>query len=590
MRLFSVLVKTLDRHERFLYAALFLGVLILRLSALQSAPLSEPEAAQAWGALRLLRGETASGASALYASITAILFFLGGAADWLARLLPAIAGSALVLIPLALRSSRGKVEAFLFALLLAFSPATAAVSAQAGGAALGLVFAAFWIFRAQSDDPAAKDPRRDVTGGVLLGLALAAGPVGWSGAAIALLCLPLDRLIRNARRAKGGIAARPMPIGAWERIRSGRGLLVAAVALAFGSTACLLFPRAIGALAGGMTSWLGAFFSGLPRVGEIILMLAAYEPIALVFGSAGLILYLRGSRPPEDRFLVLFVSIATVWVLVRPGAFPEEMVWILFPILILAARALCSVLELAEQEENPRIILAQVGIVLLLMVFAVFSLTQYAASGEIPKILLAILAFLASLIAGPLFIQKWETAWRQSLVGLALGWLVLLLCAQAGAGWNLAHGRRASTGELWWPETVPADIRRLRSTLEEFSNRLTGAADELPVVLQWPEESALGWELQTYRAAQYLDAASQPAGAPALFISPLLEQDGQMVAPRRSADYRGQAFAVREIRGWGGVPPDLVAWWLYRDGVALREKVVLWVRTDLLGGAEETTP
>jgi hypothetical protein len=379
-------------------------------------------------------------------------------------------------------------------------------------------------------------------------------------------------------------------IAAWDQIRTGNGIAGLLLAFVFGGTAFLLFPRAMGALAGGMTSWMGAFFSGLPRVGEIILLFAAYEPLALIFGIGGLILCLRGSRSAEDRFLLFFIAIVVVWALLRPGAFPEETVWILLPLLMLAARALRTVLEQSAQEEKPWIIVAQMTIVLLLLVFAVFSLTQYTASREILKLALAVLAFLASLIAGPLFIDKWEAAWRQSLVGLALGWMIFLLCAQAGAGWNLAHGRRVSTNELWWPESAPTDILRLRSTLEEFSNRQTGAADELPVVLQWPEESALGWELLSYRSTQYLDSLSQPASAPALFIVPLVEQEGQIVAPRLPADYRGQAFAVREVRGWGGAPPDLIAWWLYRDGTAAREKVVLWVRTDLMGGMEEAAP
>jgi hypothetical protein len=591
VKLHAAVVRALERYDRILYAGLFLIVLICRLSVLQTAPLSGPEAARAWGALNLLRGGVVTGDSALYAGVTAVLFFLGGAADWLARLLPAFAGSALVLFPLVLRRSRGKLESFLLALLIAASPSAAAVSAQAGSAAPGLLFAALWIFRATPADSPAPDPRRSAISGVLLGLTLASGPVGWSGAVIAALCVLADWWNRKRRSARpGGDPGQPLRFAAWDEVRSAGGVAGLAAALILGGTAGLLFPRAAGALAGGMTAWLGAFFSGLPRIGEILLWAAAYEPLALVFGIGGLILCLRGRRSADDRFLLCFVSIALLWILLRPGALPDELVWILLPLLMLAARALSALLEQTAQEETPWTVAAQMILALLLLTMAVFFLVQFAAARDPLRLALAAGSFLGTVLIGPLFVEKGESVWRRMLAGPALGLLIILIGAQAGAGWNLVHDRRSATGEIWWPESTPPDVVRLRSTLEEISLRRTGVRDELPILVQWPEESALGWVLLSYRGADYLEAASRPGSAPAVFIAPLIEQDGTAVGPRLPADYGGQAFAVREVRGWGGAPPDLLAWWLYRDGTAAREKVVLWVRADLMGESGEAAP
>lgn len=589
MKLHAAIARWLEKYDLLLYGALFLAVLLLRLSTLQAAPLNEKEAAEAWGAWRLLRGG-APGSSALYAAFTACLFFLGGPVDWLARLLPALAGSALVFLPLVLRPSRGKLEAALLALLIAFSPAVTAISAQAGGAACGVLAAALWIFHSRNARKDASPSAHNLVGGLLLGLTLASGPVGWSGIAIALLCLAADWLIRQRRTGTGNLVPDPWRASLAEQIQSGSGLAGLSLGLVLGGTGMLFFPRAIGALATGMTDWLGAFFSGLPPVGETILLLTAYEPIALVFGVAGIILAVRSVPDVEDRFLLTFAAVAAVWALLRPAAFPEETIWILLPLLLFAARALRRVLEASDSEFRPQIIPVQMIIVLILMLFAVFSLAQYAALGGLWRPALALLAFVASLIAGPLFIEKWASAWRESLVGFAFAWFILLLIVQAGAGINLAQSRRASANELWWPQIVPLDLIRLRKTMEDLSNRQTGVADELPVVMQGTQESALGWALLGYGAAEFSANTGRVDVAPAVVIAPLTGPEEQPALPQMPADYRGQVFAVGETRAWDVFPPDLISWWFYREGPVTREKIILWVRTDLFGASEEAAP
>jgi hypothetical protein len=167
------------------------------------------------------------------------------------------------------------------------------------------------------------------------------------------------------------------------------------------------------------------------------------------------------------------------------------------------------------------------------------------------------------------------------LVGLACAWFALLSLVQGGAGWNATHGRRESANELWWATAVPLDIIRLHQTMDQISEWQTGEAGELPATIEWPEDSALGWELLTYRAAEYV-AAPDLLSTPAVLIAPRVLQSTGVVAPRLTAAYRGQGFAVTEQRAWYGLPPDLIGWLLYRGGPVQRGQMILWTREDIL--------
>ncbi|MBN1439970.1 MAG: hypothetical protein JW929_11230 [Anaerolineales bacterium] len=583
MKLRGTVDAFLEKFDLPLYGALFLAALLLRLSAIEAAPLSEREAVEAWGALNLLRGQASSSVSALFSSLTAGLLFLAGPSQWAPRILPALAGALCVFLPRLLKDERGRLEAFLAALFLALSPSLWAASTTAGGAALGFLAAAVGIFYLRAP---ARTPLRS---GLILGVAAASGPVGWSGLAIAAAALSADWFLRISQSGAGESQEEfPLrrPFAEFLESRSGPAGFLAG--LAAGGTGLFFFPRGLGALAAGAGDWLSAFLSGWPPILETILLFFAYEPAALVFGVAGLFLLWKGLLAAEDRFWGLFAAVAAAWAMLRAAAFPQEALWILLPLAILAARVIRRALESVVLAERPVFLAAQVFAVLALAAFsflemaAFHNLAERSPAEAWAHLALALLGLIAGLLAGALFTENWGKDWSQSLPGLALAWAGILLAAQAGAGWNAVHIRRASANEPWRTEAATADLLRLREELELISERQTGVEDELRVVVLGPEESALGWELVGYGAVEYADSLDALA-APAVLIAPYAEySDGTVAAPRLTAVYRGQSFAAFESRGWYGWPPDFFGWLFYREGPVQQGKWILWVREDIL--------
>lgn len=376
MKVRGAIDRFLESYDRALFGALFLAALLLRISALAGAPLSEREAAEAWGALELLRGQSAPGflsgaaasTSALYSSLTAGLLFLAGPSHWAPRLFPALAGALAVFLPRIL-PARGRLETFLAALMIALSPTLWISSLLAGGGMIGFLAAGFCILYLRSKEP------RPLILGAGLGLAAASGPDGWSGLAVAAVVLAVD-WIRRRRGSPAGEGAGVDPainkLGQFLHSPAGPGGFL--LGLFAGSTGLFFFPGGIGSLAAGLSDWLAAFFSGLPRVGELILLLAACEPIALIFGVAGIVLAAKGLLSDEDRFWGSFAAVAAAWILLRPAAFADDAPWVILPLIVLGARALRAAMDHPVLEDRPVFVALQAVGVLILAAFAVFNL------------------------------------------------------------------------------------------------------------------------------------------------------------------------------------------------------------------------
>ena len=320
---------------------------VLRLAQLDLWALAPEEARRAYDAWLLYQGRPPlPGAdlpttSPLFLLLEAFSFFLFGTTDVTARLVPALAGLALVALTYALRPFVGAAAALGMALLAAFSPTLVYASRTATPeivvACLSLLLVVAVLHAGREGAAGATVRRWAVVAGVTLGALIAAGPSSISvliglavGGGVATM------LGENAfRRGLAAVARTP-------------GAALAAVA-AFAATTLALFtrlfsePAAIVGLGHTVAEWarlVAEGFGGTPTQ-FFLLALLLYEPLAVFLA---LVAALRGRVNPTggagwSLFGGWFLGALVLWSF-SAGRAPEHAVHVALPLVLLGGGVL----------------------------------------------------------------------------------------------------------------------------------------------------------------------------------------------------------------------------------------------------------
>ena len=321
------------------WIATFVVALALRLLRLNAVALDAGEAAYAYDAWVLFRGQppvagvTMPNVGAFLMLLEGAAFFLFGATDVVARLAPVLAGLAIVALPLAMRRWVGGPAALGMAALAAFSPtlvdASRAVSPEIVVAALSLAAVACLVRLGERPAGDARGPA--IALGVVTGAAYASGPSAVTvavtlviGIAIAFLADP-EGALRQGLRALGGRTALPA------------FLATAIVTAALCFTRFLSAPAGIAGAGQTLTAWwqlLAGPSSGQP-VPLFLMSLLVYEPLAVVFAIVALV----RQRDERTDAVALFAGWAlaafAVWSF-SAGRGPEQAVHVALPLVMLA--------------------------------------------------------------------------------------------------------------------------------------------------------------------------------------------------------------------------------------------------------------
>ena len=224
------------KYEPLLYGLALVLALVVRFVHLGRVPLSDYEASLALQSLDSLRSQqTLIGSHPAYVQLTTLVFFLFGPGNTLARFIPALLGSLIVVAPALYRRWLGITPAIALAFFLAIDPGLAGLSRQVGTPILALAGAilAWGLWRIG----------KPALSGLALGLALMGGESFWPGLiawgiALAAACVAWLAAAGGA----GGCRMKPCQIPARDRyVRL--GLFAAGVLIIVGS---LFFLRTRG--------------------------------------------------------------------------------------------------------------------------------------------------------------------------------------------------------------------------------------------------------------------------------------------------------------------------------------------------------
>jgi len=554
-----------SRRFVFLFLLILALALALRLFSLGALPLSDYEATWALQALGLARGQHPSlGPQPAYDVLTAFLFFVFGASNFLARFWPALAGVLLVLTPWLLRERLGTRTSLILALGLAIDPGLWALARLAGGPMLAVTFLTLTIVLWQR--------RQYALAGVCLALALLAGPAVWFGA----LTLALSGLAYSfwSRRSRSEpIALRPWATD-WASWRAVWPCALGTLLLV--GTACTLVPNALSAMAGALPQFLRGWWTPSGTgAGLVALALPADEMLPLLFG---LMAAARGLAQ-RDHFSVrlsLWALVAFLVTMLYPGRQTGDLAWVILPLWMLAAQEIERYLHWGETDRRAVIPLAVFTLLLLMLAWFMLAHTTFqwveGSFFQQPVLQMAagVLLFLAiSLVLAGL---SWDPA--TALHGGLWGLLAALTIATAGLGTSAAGIRRPPTVSLWQPPLTVAQAALLRQTVDQISNWNRGYVGQVAVHLAALDSPAMQWLLRDYEVS--ITTAAMTDQQPEVLITP-----AGVLSPQE-AGYRGQDFIWRQQPAWESASAlDWLRWWLFRTLPQTNEEVILWVRPDL---------
>jgi len=583
--------------ERLAYLAIAALALVLRLASLHVAAMSPVEAVQAMAALDLVAGRgalPAAGASPLLLNLQWLIFLLSQATETGARIVPALAGTATVLLAYGLRAELGRLGALIAALLLAITSTLVFWSRSATGESLALLAGMALIVGLAGW-------RRSGAAGWLVWLAVAlaglllSAPIGYS---ILLAAAPLAAMAllpaRDRRQAAAGL---------------GTAGLVFVLVLLLGATGFFFLPGGLAAVAELPAAWLAGFtgseslapdasagvaspslaMTGTSSVLGLGINLMWLEPLVLMTGLAGLMVGLR-QRNWLAQGLGLWLALALLLLLLRAGRSPADVAVLALPLALLGGLALAAFAEqfnLGEQRAEGLVLLAA-GLAILAST-AVW-LAQYTESwkdqpqmaflisaGAALLVLVALLVAYVVIISGRLALQ----------VLLALTLSALLLLGLRGTLLT-SHNRDGLRWGSWASVAGASGGPELRLALERLAAQRGTDLRDLPVAFLTAPGSETPALLRWYARGAVLK--SPAVGDPDLVW---LGMDGDSApsdstSPQPSPTGRGGAFSGQSFRLTQSWSPDglsgraLWRWLLFGQFDVLQDeqRAVLWVQAE----------
>jgi len=560
--------------ESALYISLVLGGALLRFHSLGSQPLQEQEAKLALDAWRFYTGGAASirGHSPLLFHGTTLLYALFGASDYVTRVIPALAGTAMVGLPYLLRPYLGRRAALICAAMLALSPSFVFFSRQLDGgivaSAAGLaLLAGVWGYIRQRRESQLYQVA------AALGFLLLA-----DGAAYATL-LALGAFFAGSTlysRWRG--EALPWSLKGWldeegPRRTPWRAVGVFAGLVLLLSTGLFVNPHGVQATLDLFSSWVSQL---LPAATDqpwhyYVSLLVAYELPVLLFGLAGA--YSLARRDALSALLTLWFGVSLILYSLMGTKPPSGVLQILLPLTLLAARSIADLLDRIREGEQwlwARLSLAIClpAIIHLLLQLAAFG--DPVDPGDARHLLLALMSLLF-LVCVVLVVGVLSMDWRNALRNGGVVVLVILGSLMVHTTWRLNYHRPGNPFEILVQSPTSPDVRNLAKSIEEFSNQQERERYSVEITVVEDESPVLAWYLKDFANVAFISRSTSPATP--VVIAPLAN-------PPDLPGYRGARFRIHSSWACQDQPGhELVDWFLFRESIQapVHRDVVMWL-------------
>ena len=572
------LQETKSVQGRVTVAHLLLGLVTIvaginRLVGLEHIPFSPAEASHAlqlWGLWRQGEMVGAMTSSPAYFAPASILFQLFGDSEAALRLVPALFGVGLVLLPWLLRRQIGVAGALVASLLLAISPTVSNLARTVGGDSPAIF--AFLLVGVAGIRYLDKGSSRWLTIlAVGLGFGFTSSPIFYTG----LSAIGVGWLIQHWI-GPPLIEQLPRPTSLEKRhaIIWGAGTFLGV------ATLFLWLPAGLGGAANELGKWVAQFdfnASALDWVSPILLF-GRYEPILLLVGGiAGIWVTWRGYELASTVVYIIVAGIVLIFL--QPGQVGNVAVLVVPASLLVGIFVEKIVSQPSQHPDGYRYTLAFTGILLLAggiftgMVARQLRIAQYNSDDFVHLWLaLTMIALSIALVFYANVIDR-AIAGKSSIFAL----LILLTAFTWGNSWWLNQQAANDTRTRWVQTATSSDVTQLVEVATETA-RQWGVDEQSVTLLATVDSPILRWYLRHFDQAQFGESGLVDTRHD-LIITP------QNAGTQLADSYFGTDFSLLNhdtpmSLGYSA----LMKYLLFREVNAgiNQTNVILWVREDLI--------
>ena len=484
------------------------------------------------------------------------------------RLVPALFGMGVVIVPWLGRRWFGTVTALVASLLLAVSPLQTIISRTVGGDSIAL-FALLLVVVGYVRYRETESPTLFLAA---IGLGLASSPLFFSGIVTLLIAWGIQRVIGLE------VIATDAPEIRWD----GWKTAVFTSIIVFLAVSSMVFwnPSGLGAAARQMAVWFGQFIpaNNVGIITDPFLALARYEPILITLGLV-VIMWASWRTHPQASFCIYWIAAILVLMLVQRGAMTNAVLLTLPGFLMIGS----FTNELFEENMNSTGWLVGTG-TFLVLILALVNLGRYVRRfpfepEKLENVWMILFAFAFGFTI-LYFILSWDV--KAVYQGALLGVLAFFVYFNWGTGWWLGHHSGNDPRERWVTEGTDSDVLFMLPVIEEVAEQAANSLASLDVYSSI-DSPVLRWYLRDIDGAQFSDTL--PVGTSNEVIITPINADVALGSDYLGGDYGFLATEPETLNTGSQVPfIDSLRWWFFHESnaTAPESRIILWLRADIL--------
>ncbi|HIP70389.1 MAG TPA: hypothetical protein EYH05_03220, partial [Anaerolineae bacterium] len=457
------------------FGLIVLAAGIIRFNNLDALPLSDGEAEAALAVWRFWQPGAAQVAvvSPAYFSLTAVLTQLLGFSDTVMRLVPALFGLGLVILPRFLQRRLGVIGVLAASLLLAVSPLLVITSRTVGGQSMAL-FAVLLTAVAFIRYGETAVPRWLYTLAAAVGLGLTSDTLFYSGLiTLGLAWILFYKIIKRQRNQEEDKEENSAPSASLRfnptTQEKRAAVLIGVVIFVLSGSLFLWYLPGLGDAARLLGDWLALFDAADGRtIVDPFFAFLRYEPILLIFGAAAVIWTVWRGRPLAAPLLYWLTGILLL-MLLQQGVMANAALLTL-PGYLLIGLLTQTVLGGTWTKYTGLLAFSLIlSLAVIVVNFARYLRVVTFQPDDLQYIFVMMMAFFIALATIYLLSAYDVTAVSQ---GIFLAFLTVLLAAQWGQGWQLSHRYGNDPRERWVTSGTNEGMRLLSRAARDISYQL----------------------------------------------------------------------------------------------------------------------